>query len=129
MRRLTQFLNWVKDQLKGKLYAEIQRITSEIGAYFDATDANQTTIYDVPSGKRFSLEYLMIYNEEGSATRYVFYDSTNTDTPIMTIDIGATTREEITDLEGIVFDTVVSVDPSQFTTGSQIVVGGILCDQ
>ena len=129
MRRMVQFLNWVKDQLKGKLYAEVQTITSEIGNFYDFTAAAQETIYDVPTGKRFSLEWIIIENEESSATRYIFFDSEDTSNPIMELDVAATTITEIKNLKGIVFDTIVEATPSAFTTGSRIIIGGVLCDQ
>lgn len=129
MRRVVQFLNWVKDQLKGKLYAEIQTITSEIGNFYDFTAAAQETIYDIPAGKRFSLEWIIIENEESGVTRYIFYDSEDTSTPIMELNVAATTITEIKNLKGIVFDTIVEATPDNFTTGSRIMIGGVLCDQ
>lgn len=129
MRRAKQFLSFVQDTLKGKTYPEIQGISSEIGNWYDQVAAAQETIYDVPSGKRFSLEWLVIYNEDAGIIDYVFYDSTDTSAPIMEVRVAGTTVVTITDLVGIVFDTIVEVTPSALVTGHQYVIGGKLVDQ
>ncbi len=129
MRRAKQFLSWVQDGLKGKTYPELSQLGSEIGNFYDFTAQAQETIYDVPAGKRFSLEWIIIENEESGVTRYIFYDSEDTSSPIMEINVAATTIVEIKNLEGIVFDTIVEATPDNFTTGSRIVIGGKLCDQ
>lgn len=129
MHRAKQFLSWVQDGLKKKVYPELQEISSEIGNWYDQVAAAQETIYDVPAGKRFSLEWLIIYNEDAGNIDYIFYDSEDTSNPILELRVAGTTVVTIKNLKGIVFDTIVEVTPSAFVTGHQYVIGGVLCDQ
>lgn len=129
MRKPRQFIQWVQDHLKNKLYPKPHEVQSEVGAFYDQVAAAQETIYDVPSGKRFSLEWLIIYNEDAGIIDYVFYDSEDTSTPIMELRVAGTSQTIFNNLEGIVFDTIVEVTPSALVTGHQFVIGGRLVDQ
>ena len=128
-RKAVQYLSHLIDHLKKKVYPKISEVGSEIGAWYDQVAAAQETIYDVPTGKRFSLEWLVIYNEDAGPIDYVFYDSTDTSIPIMELRVAGTTVVTIKDLKGIVFDTIVEVTPSAFVTGHQFNIGGKLVDQ
>lgn len=128
-RKAIQFLSHLVDHLKKKVYPKVSDVGSEIGNWYDQSAAAQETIYDVPAGKRFSLEWLIIYNEDAGNIDYVFYDSEDTSIPIMELRVAGTTVTTITGLKGIVFDTIVEVTPSAFVTGHQYVIGGRLVDQ
>ena len=117
--------------LDDKVVPKIDPIRSMVTTQLDLTKATIDTIYTVPTGKKFVLKTLIIFNDEGSATTYEIYDSATVvagDKKMPTLTVGADVHVVRTKLTGVTFIDTVAVDPSAFTNGSRVTIGGYLID-
>jgi len=114
---------------KGGIVLKIDDIRSQDGAYRALVSAGTHRVYTVKSGKKFLLDTLILNNDEVSTTTYIFYDGTGTTTPVFKITLGANESVIITGLKGIEFDNYIYIDPSAYTTGGQVRIGGLVVDE
>lgn len=115
--------------IDNRLEPKLDEIRSMKTVCFDLTKATIDTLYTVPTGKRFVVKTLIIFNDEASATTYTLFDAvTETNQKILPISVAADVHAIWTDIVGLTFETAIGHVASQFANGSRLTFGGYLID-
>ena len=115
--------------IDNRIEEKIDEIRSMKTVSFDLTKATIDTLYTVPSGKKFVVKTLIIFNDEGSATTYILYDAvTAANQKTLPLSVGADLHNIWTNIVGLTFETAIGHVSSGFTNGSRLTFGGFLVD-
>ena len=115
--------------IDNRIEEKIDEIRSMKTIQLALSAGTQAEIYEIPTGKKFVVKTIILFNDEASATTYIFYDSTDTSVQkTYNISVGADADLLLTKIKGLVFETTVQVLPSQYTNGGRVTLGGYLVD-
>lgn len=115
--------------IDNRIEPAMDEIRSMKTTQFDLTKNTIDTYYTVPTGKKFVVKTLIIFNDEGSATTYTFYDAvTATNQKTLPISVALDVHNVWTDIVGLTFETAIGGVASQFANGSRLTFGGYLID-
>lgn len=115
--------------IDNKVFPEMDKIRSMKTAQFNLTKATIDTYYTVPTGKKFVVKTIIIFNDEAGATTFILYDAvTATNQKTLPISVAADVTVAITNIVGLTFETAIGGVASAFTNGSRLTFGGYLVD-
>lgn len=115
--------------IDNRIEPQIDEIRSMKTVSFDLTKNTIDTLYTVPTGKKFVVKTIIIFNDEASATTYILYDAiTATNQKTIPLSVGADVHAVWTKIVGLTFETAIGHVSSQFTNGSRLTFGGYLID-
>lgn len=114
---------------------ELDEINAQVGTFKSLASAQSSTVYTVPTGKKFLLRSLIVYGGAKTTTLALYSSQATAAGLKLKIRVAGasfvTSRVgvNITGLEGFYFTTYVKAKLSSNATGAGVSIGGILDPQ
>lgn len=115
--------------IDNRIEPAMDEIRSMKTAQFNLTKATIDTYYTVPTGKKFVVKTIIIFNDEAGAATYKLFDAiTEINQKTLPISVAADVHVVMTNIVGLTFETAIGGVASAFANGSRLTFGGYLID-